>query len=272
MPRSWYGFDEAKIARFLKEGRGVGAGPNYTPWLTVQDVPSRGRSHRFEGRVTGRIHHLLSDLEYRALLIYDWSDAVSDIREQFPLDRDDTRRIAAAMGVAHPADAKSKVDLVMTTDLVIDFAKPEGPAIVARSVKPSSELKKPRTLEKLEIERRYWTERGVDWGIVTELELPETLVRNLVKLAGYRSIQEGASTGIVGRIDREHGAWTEANLREFFTAMDARFALETGRALEIVFHLLATGAWTTDLHEKIDETTPLARFMRRGASAQSASA
>ena len=91
MPRSWYGFDEAKIARFLKEGRGVGAGPNYTPWLTVQDVPSRGRSHRFEGRVTGRIHQLLSDLEYRALLIYDWSDAVSDIREQFPLDRDDTR-------------------------------------------------------------------------------------------------------------------------------------------------------------------------------------
>jgi hypothetical protein len=25
--------------------------------------------------------------------------------------------------------------------------------------------------------------------------------------------------------------WTEANLREFCTAMDARFALETGRAL-----------------------------------------
>ena len=96
MPRSKYGFDEAKIARFLKEGRGAGRGPSYKPWLTIQDVPSHGRSHRFVGRVTGRLHHLLSDLEYRTLLIYDWSRIVTDIREQFPLDRDDTRRHAGA--------------------------------------------------------------------------------------------------------------------------------------------------------------------------------
>lgn len=113
MATSRYGFDEAKIAKRLKEGRGVGVA--YLPWLTMQDVPSQGRSHRFVGRVTGRKHHLLSDLELRARLIYDWSDAVTDIREQFPLDRDDTRRIASAMGVAHPIDVRSKVDLVMTT-------------------------------------------------------------------------------------------------------------------------------------------------------------
>ena len=147
IPRSRYGFVEAKIPRFLKERRGVGAGADNLPWLSVQDVPSQGRSHRFEGRITGRIHHLLSDLEFRALLIYDWSHAVSDIREQFPLDRDDTSRIAAAMGVAHPADPKSKVDLV------IDFAGLEGPATVARAVKPSSELEKAHTLEQREIER-----------------------------------------------------------------------------------------------------------------------
>jgi hypothetical protein len=103
MPRSRYGFDEAKIARFRKEGRGAGRGPDHKPWLTIQDVPSRGRSHRFPGRVTGRIHHLVSDLEFRTLLIYDWSRIATDIREQFPLHREDTRRIAAAMEVVHPA-------------------------------------------------------------------------------------------------------------------------------------------------------------------------
>ena len=272
MARSRYEFDEAKIAKRLKEGRGAGAGVTYLPWLTVQDVPSKGRSHRFVGRVTGRKHHLLSDLELRALLIYDWSDAVTDIREQFPLDRDDTRRIASTMGVAHPIDGRSKVDLVMTTDIVIDFATPEGVVTVARAVKPSSELEKARTLEKLEIERRYWAERGIDWGIVTERELPEGLCRNLGRLAGYRSIDEGAFPGIVDRIDREHSAWTHTSLREFCTAMDARFALETGRTLEIVLHLLATKVWGADLNEMIDETTPLTRFTRRPTSTRSASA
>ncbi len=107
MPRSRYGFDEAKIARFLKEGRGVGRGADYKPWLTIDDVSSRDRSHRFLGRVTGRIHHLLSDREFRTFLIYDWSRIVTDIREQFLLDREEARRIAAAMGVQHPADPQS---------------------------------------------------------------------------------------------------------------------------------------------------------------------
>ena len=56
---SRYGFDEAKIARFRKEGRGDGSGADYTPWLTVRDVPSRGRSHRIAGVVTGRVHQAL---------------------------------------------------------------------------------------------------------------------------------------------------------------------------------------------------------------------
>lgn len=135
----------------------------------------------------------------------------------------------------------------------------------------SSELEKSRTLEKLEIERRYWAERGIDWGIVTERELPESLCRNLGRLAGYSSIDEGAFLGTVDRIDREHSAWTHTSLREFCSAMDTRFAFETGRTLEIVLHLLATKVWGADLNEIIDETTPLTRFTRRSTSTRSAS-
>jgi len=37
---------EAKLKRFLAEGRGQGERENYRPWLTVMDIPSRGRASR----------------------------------------------------------------------------------------------------------------------------------------------------------------------------------------------------------------------------------
>ena len=61
MTRRRYVFDEARVQRFLAEGRGTGDGPHYRPWLQVQDVSSMGRSHRPFGIKTQRVHHLLSD-------------------------------------------------------------------------------------------------------------------------------------------------------------------------------------------------------------------
>ncbi len=119
MARRRYDFDEDKIARFLKEGRGEGRGAGYKPWLTIQDVPANSRCHRVRGLKTGRMHHLLSDIECRLFLMLDWADAVEDIREQFSLDRAVTRRIAEEMGVRHPADVVTKVPLVMTTDAAL---------------------------------------------------------------------------------------------------------------------------------------------------------
>lgn len=75
MARQRYAIDENKIARFLKEGRERGGGrrESYMPWLTARDVPSRGRSHRIKGIKSGRIHHLLSDIERNAFCLFDWS-------------------------------------------------------------------------------------------------------------------------------------------------------------------------------------------------------
>ncbi len=49
---------------------------------------------------TGRVHHLLSDIEFRSFLLFDWAEDVVDIREQFPLDRVATQRIAESMASA----------------------------------------------------------------------------------------------------------------------------------------------------------------------------
>ncbi len=63
------GLTEAKIKKWIKEGRGNGHGPKYKPWLTARDVASKGRSHRIFGHKSRRIHHLFSDLELAVFLV-----------------------------------------------------------------------------------------------------------------------------------------------------------------------------------------------------------
>lgn len=40
------GLTEAKIKKWIKEGRGSGRGADYSPWLRVRDIASKGRSQR----------------------------------------------------------------------------------------------------------------------------------------------------------------------------------------------------------------------------------
>lgn len=188
MAKHRFAFDEAKVKRYLKEGRGKGDGQTYKPWLSIQDVPSLGRSSRIHGFTTGREHHLLSDLETGLFFLLEWCPSVTDIREQFPLDREVTRLLANEMGVTHPRDPHTKADLVMTTDFVVDLRIDGRPATLARAVKPSTELDKKRTIEKLEIERRYWAREGVAWNLVTERELPEQRIRNIRWLHQLRTL------------------------------------------------------------------------------------
>lgn len=264
--RSRYGFDETRVARFLKEGRGSGTGGDYKPWFTVRDVRSRGRSHRILGRVTGRVHHLLSDLERGAFLIYDFHDCVEDIREQFPLDREETREIAASAAIRHPVDVASRADLVQTSDLVVDLRQDGVPRILARAVKSVSELAKPRVVEKLEIERRYWTARNVDWGIITERELPVTVIRNLTFLqgcSGLDALQQpfpGYYREHARLIAAELKGWRSVSLGEFCAAMDTRFSLDMGSALFLVRNLLAEKVWRAVLSQPIVDTMPMALF------------
>lgn len=50
-------FTQEQISKRIKSGRGQGMGKDYQPWLTIQDVPSRGVSHRIYSHKTQRVHH-----------------------------------------------------------------------------------------------------------------------------------------------------------------------------------------------------------------------
>jgi hypothetical protein len=113
------GLTPEKIKAKIKDGRGQGIGADYKPFINVNEISSRGRSHRVPSQKHTRIHHLLSDLELMVFLALDWDRKVIDIREQFPLVLDETLFIATEAGISHPKVGKN--NQVMTTDFLVDY-------------------------------------------------------------------------------------------------------------------------------------------------------
>jgi hypothetical protein len=245
----------------------LGQAAAYKPWLTVQDVPSNGRSHRPHGLKTGRVHHLLSDIERDLFYLFDWSGPVSDIREQFPLDRKVTQRIAEELGIKHSRDRKSQAPLVMTTDFLVDSFRQGKLVRLARAVKPAEKLGDERVIQKLEIERRYWIEEGVDWGIVTERDIPKIVVRNIEWVHGCASVEDlaqpypGYFAEKAALIAREvPAARADLKLGEFCAEKDSRFAMLASTSLMLIRHLLATKVLICEMSEPLDDAAPMARF------------
>nr|WP_281491830.1 TnsA endonuclease N-terminal domain-containing protein [Wohlfahrtiimonas chitiniclastica] len=146
--------------KWLKEGRGQGELADYKPWIKISDISSSGRSHRVFGHKTRRTHHLMSDLELAIFLFLEWNSKVIDIREQFPLKFDETIEIAEYIQVKHPAIGGNVH--VMTSDFYVVSSDKKFSQLVLQA-KYANELKKPRVIEKLEIERRYWNSKGIPW-------------------------------------------------------------------------------------------------------------
>ncbi len=253
---------EAVIARRLAEGRGSGHLADYKPWLTVQDISSLGKVSRVQGYKTGRLHHFLSDGERDYFLIADWAPSVIDIREQFPLlPREKTIEICEHLRIAYPVDPRTRVTRALTTDFLIDLRVNGVEMQVARSFKKSDDLASDRTVEKLEIERLYWESQGIDWAIVTEKELPATLVANLEWLQSHSSLDEHQITAsVVTHVEeclREPVAERADRLRHLCNSVDERLALSPGTSLTVVKHLIARRLWIVDMQMSINPNAPL---------------
>jgi len=252
--------DDATVARYQQEGRGVGSGAHYKPWLTVQDVPSQGLAHRIKGWTTGRLHHLFSNLERDVFYLLDWSQSVLDIREQYPLlPLEETESLANEIGVRHPSNPRTQSSVVMTTDFLLNVDTEIGMIQQARTVKPSGELDNPRVLEKLEIERQYWQTRGVDWGIVTEQEIPQIQVANIRLLHGYHHIEDRLPDTawrneiIQFLLSRPQSC----SVGEAVSDGDAVLQLTSGTTLTVLYHLFAIQQIGFDLGQPLTNHTEL---------------
>ena len=241
----------AILKRLQKEKRGQGHGKDYKPYLTVRDVPSRGRVHRRPALTHNRIVHLLSDLELAAFLVFDWNSSVTDIREQFPLNPEVTIDIASRFGIKHPA--YKGVLQVMTTDFLVDMEVSGQCVNHAVSIKYADDLEDERTLEKQELERLFWEGEGVDWFIFTEQDVPVTSVKNIRWLAPHihsYDLEDEERIEVFERIAKELDGNQGEKLPVPLKELDAKFSKTPGTHLQFFRHFAAQNAFLWDIHSK----------------------
>lgn len=251
----------SKIEKWIKEGRGSGIGVDYKPWLKIQDVSSNGRSTRLKGIKTNRQHEFLSDLERNYFYLTEFSNYIVDIREQFPLlPLEETIVIAGELGIDHPNDPQTGELIVLTTDFLLTVNKGKDVFEVARTIKMKDELLKERVLEKFEIEREYWKRRDIDWGIVTEEEIPKTMARNISYIHDYYNIRdydafqemnaqhiEDLSLSLMQRL-----LDNTSNIRKITNEFDMDTHLPFGSGVTLFYHLLAQKIITIDMLEPLN--------------------
>ncbi len=258
MPRNNYEWNQNRFEKFIKEGRGQGHGKHYKPWVTTQDVPSTGRRSRIAGWKSERLHHVLSDKEANYLYILDWADDVIDIREQFPLiDLEVAQTIAADMAVRYPTDSKSNFPYVLTTDFLVTINTNGQTKEIARTIKLAKDLDRQRVIEKFEIERRYWTAKGVDWGIVTENEMPKNLVSNLQHYHSDYQLEPAADIDLprmflIADLLKGKLRSSRQSVLEITTSLDNDMQIEIGTCLRVFRHLVARKEILLDLTQKVN--------------------
>lgn len=149
---------------FLEEKVGV----NYKPFITANKLNSQGTASVIRDWKTGRSVHCLSQGEMLLFYILRWDDNNLDIREQFPLNYNDTVSIALEMGFNKPRS-------IMTTDMLVTSINGN---YTAYSVKADKNLTL-RQLELLCIEKQYWMNQGVGYKLIFKNDMNRILASNI---------------------------------------------------------------------------------------------
>lgn len=166
----------------IKQKRGI-IGEDYKAWIQSQEFSRDwGTATTFTDWKTGREMHFLSIGEFNAYLILRFNDEVSNIYEQFPLDKDKTTEIARRLGYRIFANGEK----AMTTDLLVELANGN---FIAFSIKASKDAVDPekhrRTTEKQYIEMLYWKTKDIPWSLVFSQDLDRRKAINIKNCARF---------------------------------------------------------------------------------------
>lgn len=263
MARYKYDWSDARLKRFLKEGRGQGEGKNYKSWLQVNDISGRGRVTRLQGHKSERIYHFLSDMEKNVFFLYEFESAVKEIREHFPLlDLLEIDGILDAKMKNRLIDKKTSLPLILTTTFFIRLEINGSEKFIARSVKMAKELDKSNVIELYHIQKRYWKAKNIDYGIITEKEIPKKYCKNLEWIhSSYDLSNWGFNREEV--VDKSNLLIEKVNvgslqLRKILEEYDCENQFDVGTGLLIFKHLLAHKKLSIDLKCEIDLNMPIA--------------
>jgi hypothetical protein len=232
MGRRRYAFDEAKVQRYIAQGRGDGTGGKYVPWLKITDVPSLGRSHRLFSPKTQRIHHLLSDGEWKTFLKKEADPNVLDILEGFPLDRFRTYRVAVDLGLRHPITL-SGTPYVLTVDFLVRQLINGRVTDLAYSFKYYPKTLPPRQWELFRIAEECLRREGVPLAMIDEPSFNEHFTRNFDSIRACFDLSNlvGFEQDVISRITATTSMPIKAN-RHLYLSDDR--AWETERATSLL--------------------------------------
>lgn len=150
---------------------GTGVGKDYIPYISTAKLNSLGTTSVIRDWKTGRGVHCLSQGEAYWYYVLRWDDDNMDIREQYPLNVEETNRIAEANGFRPPQNGR----FVMTTDFLVTKA---DNTFHAYSVKTDRNLSR-RSLELLCIEKIYWESRGIPFTLLFKVDVNKILATNI---------------------------------------------------------------------------------------------
>ncbi len=234
--------------RAIKNGMGLGDKGYYKPWIRVQDVNSRGTSAKIHGIKANRTHHLLSQLEKTFFHLAEFSSSVVDIREQFPLlPLKHSCRIAECLGIKHPIVPGTKTPNVLTTDFLITKCNSHKNEYIAVSVKPKSELIKPRVLEKLEIEKVWWELLGVPFYIFTSNDKAKTQAKFIAWLTSSIRHNDQVDSELIG-LSIELLDIGLVPLKEIINIFEHSFSIKEDKALILFKYLVFNRIIEIDLN------------------------
>ncbi len=197
----------------------------------------------------------MSDWELRFFYLLEWSDAVRDIKEQYPLlDLDLAFCIADELGIKYPVNSKSKTPYVLTTDFMLTVKQGAKLIQIGRTVKLAKELEKKRVLELLQIEQKYWERKSVNWAVITEQEISKTLADNIKWVhPAYKwelTDQENQDNCYyLSNILKEQLITKKVKINTITNALDKEIGIAPGTSLSLFKHLVAKKEIIVDMLE-----------------------
>lgn len=193
-----------KMCELIQQGRGMGHGRFYLPWLMLRRKNPSPNSNQAVSWVPPleRTAHYFSRGEYHTALLLLWL-GVKDLREQFPIwpiphphplegtpgvppARARWSRglltLAREAGIEHGFEFGTRLPYVATLDLLATAPLPRGNVLAIFSSKPIEEPNtdiKLRTLERLELERRYSLDIGAKYFVSSSALIPLSIAGRL---------------------------------------------------------------------------------------------
>lgn len=267
MSRGIQKWSEEAITRLVKQGRGRGKGPTYIPWILTTDLYSDGRTHCIYSDKTGRSHELLSDGELNAFYMLEWARDVTDIREQFPLDRAVTQEIALKLGLHHPCYPKTHVPLVFTLDFLATRVRNGEPQLVCYSVKTMEDLNKHSVVERLEIERASCLAYEMEYHLLVKEQMPIKTISNIKWIRGAalnpdtpKETRQHLEEQMDLMVQDLRYKTPESTLADYCSGFDRRRGNEKGTGIRVVRLLLGQRVLTMDMNNPEPQQAPMSAF------------